>query len=275
MRTKIYVLHDEMHSVRYLGKTLRELRSRLAGHLYEARRGDKTHKGCWIRSMLAKGLVPSIEVLEEVDGDGSMEEIEHIKRLREIGVRLVNGTDGGDGNPNPSAETRKKMSDRKRGIPISEETKRKISLVTMGHLVSEETRKRLSDATKASSWIRGKHHSEGTLRKMSDIHKGQVAWNKGKVTSIEVRDKISRGCKGKAGRIKGFHHSDEFKAMMSEKLKGRKPWTTGRHLSEEHRSKIRAGNLGRIAWNKGKTISEETRQKISDGCKGWKLRRAS
>lgn len=57
VKTKIYALRGENKFVRYVGKTVHPLERRLAGHLDGARKGEKTYKGCWIHSMLNKGLL--------------------------------------------------------------------------------------------------------------------------------------------------------------------------------------------------------------------------
>ena len=82
-----------------------------------------------------------------------------------------NHSTGGDGATgiSPSAETRKKMSELRKG-----------------RLVSEETRKRLSESHKG--WT----HSERTRKKISEA-------SKGKVIGQEQRAKISKALKGRAG----------------------------------------------------------------------------
>jgi hypothetical protein len=65
-----------------------------------------------------------------------------------------------------SEETKKKMSDDRKGIPISEE--RRLNMI--GRKVSEETKKKMSESQK------GKHnrkHSEETKRKISETLKNK------------------------------------------------------------------------------------------------------
>lgn len=109
MKTKIYALRENGF-VRYVGKTTRELSNRLCGHLRNARDMSlHTHKCNWIRSLLSKGMFPSITLIELANGDGSKEEQKWIKFFRNYGIELTNGTDGGDGNSNPSLEVREKI----------------------------------------------------------------------------------------------------------------------------------------------------------------------
>lgn len=116
MKTKIYVITEPDGKIRYVGKTKYSLKRRLTRHIYDARKGIKNHRCCWIKSLLSKGYLPIITILGEVDGDGSKEEIAWIKYLRDENAKLVNLTDGGDG--------------------------------TTGHIASEETRQRMKVAAK-------------------------------------------------------------------------------------------------------------------------------
>ena len=107
---------------------------------------------------------------------------------------LHNRTDGGDGVSNPSDETRRKISEAKKGNTnmlgkthseehkikisesskgktLSEETRRKLSEAHKGKTLSEETRKRMSEAKK--------NMSEETRKKLSDASKGKKWWNDG------------------------------------------------------------------------------------------------
>ena len=110
MKTKIYVLCEPRKGeIRYVGKTIGKLTRRLSSHLSEARSGVKNHRCNWIRSLLKRGVLPTIQMVGEVEGDGNQEEIAWIVYGQIAGWKLVNETDGGDGG-HRSAETRKKMS---------------------------------------------------------------------------------------------------------------------------------------------------------------------
>lgn len=118
MKTKVYALRGDNRFVRYVGKTKHSLPARLQGHLDGARKGENTYKGRWIRSMLNRGLVPTITLLGEYEGDGSKEEIAWIKFFQDGGVKLTNGTDGGDGGDTWSRSEKK------------EDIKKKLSLIS-------------------------------------------------------------------------------------------------------------------------------------------------
>lgn len=100
-----------------------------------------------------------------------MSNFEH-KRLHHIGTHLSdeikrkisNAKKGKPGAPR-SEETRKKMSESRKGRQFSEETRRKISEAKKGKHLSEETKCKLSGAHK------GKHHLEETRRRMSEAQK--------------------------------------------------------------------------------------------------------
>lgn len=129
--------------------------------------------------------------------------------------------------------------------------------------------------------------TEEHKRKLSEAHKGQVAWNKGKTglhvawnrgipLTEEVKLKLSIALSGENHPNFGKHLSDITKQKISESNKG-KTRNVGRHLSEETKLKISKAHKdkkGNIPWNKGKkglqVNSAETRKKLSESLKGHK-----
>ncbi len=97
----------------------------------------------------------------------------------------------------------------------------------------------------------GMKFSEVSKRKMSEAHKGQKAWNKGKSASIETCKKMSEARKGKSPWNKGKKLSDSYKNRIRQTL-------TGRKASKETKEKMR----GKIPWNyKGvSTINDRIRR---------------
>ena len=77
----------------------------------------------------------------------------------------------------------------------------------------------------------GKHHSEETKQKLSTIHKGHLAWNKGLTMSESTRQKQSNA-------LKGRHLSAETRQKLSNLRKGKTPWNKGKKFSEESRKKM-------------------------------------
>jgi hypothetical protein len=149
----------------------------LYSHLYDAKCGIKNYRCNWIRSLLAKGFLPTIRLIGEVDGNGSREEIAWIAYGRNEGWRLVNETDGGEGlaGCSPSAETRAKMSIAHKGARgpwlgrhLSPKTCAKMSIAGKGRSFSPETRAKISAAKKGILHpMFGKRHSPESIAKMS------------------------------------------------------------------------------------------------------------
>jgi 5-methylcytosine-specific restriction endonuclease McrA len=93
---------------------------------------------------------------------------------------------------------------------LSEEHKRKIGNALRGRKqlpFSEETKRKLSESHKGLiPWIKGKHHTNESKRKMSESRKGKhhseetkrklSISHKGHLVSIETRQKISKRLKG-------------------------------------------------------------------------------
>jgi len=163
----IYGLNDpETGKCRYIGKSDNPAhRYRL--HLWNASR-YKTHKDCWIKSLLSSGKVPVLEVLREVPVAGwQVWERAFIEVYQERGFDLTNlavGGLGGQSGKSPSAETRLKLSLALRGRPgriPSEGTRNKISNALSGRSLSLETIQKMSESrTGKCSPIKGKPWSE-------------------------------------------------------------------------------------------------------------------
>lgn len=102
--------------------------------------------------------------------------------------------------------------------------------------------------------------------KSSISHKGQIAWNKGKMNiySEETLKLISLSRLGKPAWNKGIKRTEEEKKKMSENRKGKPAWNKGISTSYLVGEKIAEANRNRI-WK------EETRLKMSESRKGKKL----
>lgn len=188
--------------VRYVGKA-KDPSKRLRDHLSEARRGDRTHKGCWIRASLRDGAAIVCDVLACAMDEYWADELERaIIAYWRCRGRLVNETEGGDGG---------------RGCVQSKETRRKRSLALRGKVRSEETRARMGAAAK---------------RQMSDPARVAAAVarlveaNKGRRLSSEHRRKLScihkrmgpplAAIAASAMAIKGSRLSEERRAALRE-----------------------------------------------------------
>ena len=164
----IYFLGDPvLHEFRYVGQTSKSPEDRFRKHLYESTLG-KTYVHRWIRSLLNQGLEPQLFIIADVKTKEEVDILEKywIKKLRDIGCPLTNLTDGGEGTVGKviSEETRKKMSEKKKGHIVSKETRKKMSKAKKGKkgpIKSEAHKRNLSKAMK------GKHLSEAHKRKLS------------------------------------------------------------------------------------------------------------
>ena len=120
---------------------------------------------------------------------------------------------------------------RKLHMHMSEETRRKISEAKKGRTFSEEHRRNISESHKGKKRA---PFSEETRRKMSEANKGEKNPMYGKHISEETRRKISEA-------KKGHTLSEETRRKMSESHKGKKraPFSeeTRRKMSEAHKRK--------------------------------------
>ena len=105
----IYGLFDpRTGQLRYIGRTISSVSSRLAAHLADARRKALPKSG-WIREMREGGLAPEIEILETCSSKEDLHEAErwHIQYWISLGCDLTNVRSGGGPG---SEETRRRMS---------------------------------------------------------------------------------------------------------------------------------------------------------------------
>ena len=204
-------------------------------------------------------------LLECEESDLNMYEEYYIFELMTYDPRVGYNKNYGGKSGRPTKETKRKLSEAKKGKQLSEEHKRKLSESQRGKQLSEETKRKISEANKGennpnygtqlseetkrkiSEAKKDKHHSEETKRKMSEAQKG-------KQLSEEHKRKISESQKGK-------QFSEEHKRKISEYRKGKRSPMCGKQLSEEHKRKISESQ-------KGKQLSEEHKRKISESQKG-------
>ncbi len=107
---EIYALCEPAtKEVRYVGKTWTGTRSRMKGHFYEARTGQRA-KDVWIKGLLDQSLEPYVQVLGTVTFPfWEQAEIEWIATFSGSG-RLFNCTAGGEFSCLPTPELRVRMS---------------------------------------------------------------------------------------------------------------------------------------------------------------------
>lgn len=173
----IYALVNPATSaVKYIGKTHQGLERRCRQHIADAKRGQKTHKGAGIRSLLRDGIDPEWVVLEQGVGNGWEDAERKWIAVYAWTGDLWNETDGGEGQPGRvvSLETRMKMSASQQKRTQPEDVRAKISRGLMGHVVTEETRLRQSEAQKRRFAV---PISQETRSRISDANKRRwEAW---------------------------------------------------------------------------------------------------
>ena len=139
----VYCATNTVNGKKYIGKTVKNLEWRINGHLRDAlERNSKYPFHAAIR-LYGKEQI-SWEIL--YDGlnhqDLIDQEIKIIAEFKKNNHELYNLTDGGDGLLNPSAETRKKIGLKLKGVPLTKEHKDKIKLANTGKIFSDEHKKK-------------------------------------------------------------------------------------------------------------------------------------
>lgn len=188
-RASIYTLNcPYTGAIRYVGYTAaKELRLRLNGHISEARRLRVGHRGAWIRSLLASGLVPLIQHDVDVPAGADWRDVERERIAFHLanGAKLVNGTAGGEGLFNPSADVRARMSASARKRKYTEEgLRRLLECAKRTNLVKMGKKRRPETIAKIAAAKRGTKHTPEARAKMS-------AARRGKPKSAEWRAKVS------------------------------------------------------------------------------------
>jgi hypothetical protein len=176
-----------------------------------------------VSKLISLGFAVDVRIISENLSEEDAIQLE-IKRIAFYGMEnLTNMTSGGDGLKNPTAETRKKISEAHKKRFENPEERKKMSLIKKGTKVTEETRQKLSRA--------------GKLRRATPearLNMSIAAKKRG--ISEETRAKIN------AARV-GLKRSDEVKKAISEKLKGK-------IVSLETRAKLREAQLRRYSRTK-------------------------
>ncbi len=175
--TYIYVLIDPRTSeIKYVGKA-NNLKKRYIAHFVDCTMYN-TKRTCWIKSLISKGLVPIVKVIEQCPLTIWKErEIYWIANF----INLVNGTSGGEGNHNLPEESRKRISEGSKkystGRKLSEETKAKISNSLKGKIRPEDVRVKISNSVKNNHPRKGKQLSPEHKARIAEALKGNKNQN--------------------------------------------------------------------------------------------------
>lgn len=190
----IYSLADPLTGqIRYVGITICSIKKRFGEHISRAKGQGRTHRDCWIKSLLAKGLLPIIAALEQGIGDQWQDRERHwIAELRKTND-LVNLTDGGEGTPGfkMPRDAVEKIAAMKRGTKYP--PGRKSAMFGKHHSPQAVEKIRLAGT--------GRHHTEESRKKVSRAKMGKLlseehraklkAWHSGKTLSEEHKNHIA------------------------------------------------------------------------------------
>lgn len=177
----IYTLNDPItNDIRYVGKTINPA-SRYNKHINESFK-PKYKKESWIKSLLIRGLRPTMDIIDVVEFDDSdlIEEM-YIQQFKYWGLKLTNiQSKAINGNYRHNESTRLKISEKLKGKKHSKETilKRKQSVSKAWE--SESLRKEQSIRTK-------KLNNLGIIGT-----KGKVSKKKGIPLKEETKIKLSK-----------------------------------------------------------------------------------
>lgn len=205
MKKVIYGLFcPKSGEVRYIGYTSKGISKRLAGHIGEAKKDASSprfnsHRHKWIRSLLREGLLPQIEIIEEIELDADWQERERFW-IEYYGKQLTNATAGGEGLINPSKEVRKRIGEkvtkllqgnsRRAGIAHTEESKKAISdgmknsekfkktivnkkgMNPHVNFTEEQKKQKGEKISKSKTGVKRAEFTEEHRKNMSDGHKG-------------------------------------------------------------------------------------------------------
>lgn len=190
----IYALTcPKTNEIRYIGKTIQKLKTRLKGHLFVAK-DDLTHRANWIRKLKSKKLKPNIILIEEVNDLNWIEkEIYWIAYYSKI-TKLVNSSKGGVGGHDVKLSTREKkslnlidrwqdenyrekMCDMSKNLWKDDEHKKEASNRLKSYWQDEEYKEKMSNMTKElwkNEEYRETRLTEESRKKMSEAKKNTI-----------------------------------------------------------------------------------------------------
>lgn len=198
---RIYGLIDPRTGlIRYIGRTKKTLRQRLATHLKDAATDPPTnHRIRWFKKLISLGLTPIPFLIEECRGNGCLEEKFHIRLARADGMNIVNSNDGSDGP-----------------MWICDETRQKLSRAAKGRRHRPES---------IAKMLANRVHTAEQREQARRLGKTRKGW----VPTPETREKMS------AAKRKKPLHANLIKSLHARKGKG---WTVVQRESWEKRKAL-------------------------------------
>lgn len=199
----IYFLSDPRNGlVKYIGKTVHDPYKRYKDHISDKKNNKKSS---WIKSLKNNGLLPAMDVLDEVPIEEiNFWEMHYISLFKSWGFDLKNHTIGGDGiiGYKHTEESKKKISNSTKGRTLSDDHKNKIRLALSGKKRPEYVFEKIF-ITRNGAW-----HSEETKRKIGEANSGR------KMTTDSIKKRIDK--------TRGQKRTPEQKHRMS--LSAKKRW---------------------------------------------------
>ena len=213
----IYTLHDprEDQHIRYVGWTLNPA-NRLYVHKYRAKKYGHTYCERWIRKLLEAGVSPVMSEVHRGYGPWGEAEQGWIKHYRDLGHKLTNITEGGEGYVGyvPTPEAIAKIKEATTGREVPQEQREHMRQLMKGRVFSQEWKDKIRATKLSRKGTRGntltdehkqkigtgvhKHFSELKKEEMNNLT-GQtaVAYDKKEQASVqELADKAKSLRKG-------------------------------------------------------------------------------
>lgn len=181
-----YKITNKINGKVYIGQTRRKINMRWNSHVYNAKKGVRTH----FYSALRKYKPNSFDVVIIANALT----IEH---LNDLEILLIAQYDSFEKGYNSTSGG---------------------SVPTHRTPISEATRKKLSNASKGKSGFQGHKHTASTKEKMRTAHLGNT-YGLGYKHTKEAKDKISNASRGNTHAF-GNRHSDSSKIKMSQVQRG-------------------------------------------------------
>lgn len=185
------LIASDEYFIRYIGQTVSKPKQRLSGHRSVARRRPKTPVGKWMKKVLDRGATIRMQILQE-NAIWDVSEKLIIAFHRELGGDLLNLTAGGEGtlgfhNIGTKRPDLAAANIARRGLPgrprMPGETERLMTFVR------GSKRPWVSERNRLSKGKAGRKHSDETRAAIGARHKG-------KVVSLETRQKLSASGRG-------------------------------------------------------------------------------
>lgn len=152
--------------VKYIGKTVKPLRTRFKEHLWEADKYHlKSHKSNWIRKLKKLNLIPIIEMIETCFWEQSQEKEKYwISYYKKLNSNLCNETEGGEGNLGRimTQETKDKISKSHKKISVFCYTK-DFKFISKFISIQDAARKTQSSASKIVACCKKKRNFHNNL----------------------------------------------------------------------------------------------------------------